>query len=92
MRSAMLFKAERDSRGKMQLQKLVAQVSVPVPHSPDVVIYQGRVYVLHYEGMEVYYREAVTYHYQKSAVMVDGVEIQGGENALLHDHGRGRKT
>lgn len=93
MRDAVLFKTKVE-RGKKQLQGLVARVAVPVGDIPDVLVFQGKLYVFHYEGAgELYYRSASTYHYQKTAVMVDGVEIaQGGENALLHDHGRGSKS
>lgn len=81
MRDALLFKTTRDPRGKPSLQSLVARVAVPIPTPPDVVIYRGRVYVLHYEGVsEVYYREAKVYHYQKSCVMVDGRPIDMDEN------------
>ena len=75
MKPAMLFKSTRDARGRAQLDGLVAHVSVPIPHSPDVVIFRGKVYVLHYEGIETYYREADVYHYQMNAVIVDGVEL-----------------
>jgi len=73
----MLFKRGVGADGKATLHGLVANISVPIPQSPDVVIFQGKVYVLHYEGMEVYYREAQVYHYQKSAIILDDLEISG---------------
>lgn len=92
MRDALLFGTKVEN-GKKHLQGLIARVAVPVGPIPDVLIFRSKLYVFHYEGAgELYYRSASTYHYQKTAVMVDGVEIQGGENALLHDHGRGTKS
>lgn len=90
MRDAILF-GKKIEQGQKKLHGLVARVAVPVGEIPDVVIHNAKLYVFHYEGAgELYYREASVYHFQKNAVMVDGIEInQGGENALLSDH-RGR--
>ncbi len=92
MREAMLFGTHKID-GKKSLHGLVARVAVPIGIIPDVVIFQGKLYVFHYEGTgEIYYRLADTYHYQKSAVMVDGEEITKEEgNAHLLDHCGGRK-
>lgn len=80
MRDAVLFESKMID-GRKSLHGLVARVSVPIGEIPDVVIFQGKLYVFHYDGAyEVFYRLASTYHYQKTAIMVDGVEInkQGG--------------
>lgn len=91
MREAMLF-GTSITDGKKSLHGLIARVAVPIGPAPDVVIHQGKLFVFHYEGMELYYRLASTYHYQKSAVMVDGVEINREDsNAHLFDHSGGSK-
>lgn len=93
MRDALLF-GSTAAPGRKNLHGLKARVAVPIGEIPDVVIYNAKVYVFHYEGVgELYYREASIYHFQKNAVMVDGIEINQGGNAhaVLSDHGRGKK-
>lgn len=89
MRDAILF-GKKIENGKKIIHGLVARIAVPVGEIPDVVIHNAKLYVFHYEGAgELYYRAASSYHFQKNAVMVDGIEInQGGEDALLSDHRR----
>lgn len=92
MRDALLFGTKLEP-GRKTLHGLVARVAVPIGEIPDVLVYDGKLYIFHYEGAgELYYRKASAYHFQKSAVMVDGVEVNREvSNALLHDHRRGNK-
>lgn len=77
MRDALLFGTKIDGQKRKQLHGLIARVAVPVGPIPDVVVFQARLYIFHYEGAgELYYRAASTYHYQKTAVLVDGVEMK----------------
>lgn len=93
MRDALLF-GKRIEQGQKKLDGLKARVAVPVGEIPDIVVHEGKLYVFHYEGAgELYYRAASHYHFQKTAVMVDGVELsQGGNDALLSDHRRREKS
>lgn len=89
MRDAILFGTKLEP-GRKTLHGMVARVAVPVGEIPDVVVHDGKLYVFHYEGAgELYYRRASTYHFQKTAVMVDGVEVNREvSNAVLHGDGR----
>lgn len=93
MRDAILFGTAVSPDGKKSLHGLKARVAAPIGPIPDVIIHNAKLYVFHYEGAgELYYREASVYHFQKNAVMVDGIEInQGGNDALLSDHRRGKE-
>lgn len=78
MRDAILFGTKVEN-GKKHLQGMLARVAVPLGAIPDVLVFKGKLYVFHYEGAgELYYRLATTYHYQKTAITVDGEEIEPG--------------
>lgn len=81
MKDALLFKTKMHS-GKPHLDGLVYRMAVPIPFPADVLIYCGKLYVLHYEGCdEIYYREANVHHLQRNQILVDGRDFipEGGD-------------
>lgn len=70
MKHAALYRTKL-ANGRPDIDGLVTRLSVPIPNVPDVLVYQSKLWVLHYNGLhEAFYREASVYHYQRTAIEV----------------------